>query len=218
MAVEQNILDLFSKLEEASKTIAHYYHPSSLNINSVEGNTRYSEWIFSCLNLAEQVAGQNSQYYQHLLQYKNSRISWAEFGSARGAMQSLKDAYKNGRLRDYKELATAEVFDDFLEMAEYLRKNGYHIPAASLAGAVLEDTLRRLHIKHIGSWSGDSSISKLNDNLHKADIYARSQWRQVQTWGDIRNDADHGNFKEVDSSKVKPMIDGVRDFIVKYLG
>jgi len=95
-------------------------------------------------------------------------------------------------------------------MADHLHTNGYHIPAASIAGAVLEDSLRRLHLKRIGPWQGDSGITKLNDGLRKADVYSQSVWRQTQVWGDIRNDADHGHFEKVNADHVRLMAQGIR--------
>ena len=123
---------------------------------------------------------------------------------------------EQGALSGVAGLVAGEIFDDFLEMAGHLAENGYHVAAASLSGAVLEDHLRRLCPAHAVTWTGDSSISRLNDPLFKAGAYPQNQWRQVQVWGDIRNDADHGNFVSVDAAAVDAMIKGVRAFVVNY--
>ena len=47
-------------------------------------------------------------------------------------------------LSNFMSLAQAEVFADFLDMAEHLLGEGYKDAAAVILGAVLEDTLRKL--------------------------------------------------------------------------
>jgi hypothetical protein len=136
-----------------------------------------------------------------------------------GILRQVREDYAKGYLRDLRELAAAEVFTDFLDMADHFLSAGYHpAAAASIGGAVLEDCLRRLHLKHIGPWQADSSISKLNDGLKKGDVYGQAVWRQIQVWSDIRNNADHGHFDKVDAGQVKHMISGIRDFIARHEG
>ncbi len=43
-------------------------------------------------------------------------------------------------LVEIKSLIRADLIDDLLTQAEVLLENGFYIPAASLTGAVLEDT------------------------------------------------------------------------------
>ena len=177
----------------------------------------YVKWSLSCLNVVEQVAGKDSQYYQTMI--KNAKGGHHEyFVPFRAALQAVRDDYANGWLGDLKAFVAAEVFSDFLDMAEYLHSEGYHIPAASIAGAVLEDCLRRLHLKHVGPWQGDSSIAKLNTGLYTEGFYSNTQQQQVLAWGAIRNDADHGHFDRVDPNQVRLMIQGIRDFVAKYEG
>jgi hypothetical protein len=52
----------------------------------------------------------------------------------------------------------AEVFTDFIEMAEHLLEQGYKDPAAVVAGSVLEEHLRQLcHKNAIDTVTVDSS-------------------------------------------------------------
>jgi DNA-binding protein Fis len=137
-----------------------------------------------------------------------------------GLLRSAYNDLQTGMLSDIRHLALAEVFDDLLEMAQYLADEGYQLPAAAIAGAVLEDTLRKLTAKHGVAWTGSSGISKLNTALYTNSVYDKAQSGQVEAWGKLRNKVDHGDFKdpaEVNVNDVRRMIEGVRDFIVKYL-
>lgn len=51
-------------------------------------------------------------------------------------------------LFDVRSFVVAERFVDFLRSAKHLLENGFYILAASLAGAVLEDGLRKLCAKN----------------------------------------------------------------------
>jgi len=176
----------------------------------------WNPWRVSMLSFCAQLLSTAGTYYEALT--RNLKRSREEVRATIVLLQRIRDDYAKGYLQDLRELAAADVFTDFLDMADHLHENGYHIPAASIAGAVLEDCLRRLHLKHIGPWQGDSGISKLNDALRRAEVYGQAVWRQIQVWGDIRNDADHGRFDKVDSGQVKQMIAGIREFIPRHEG
>jgi hypothetical protein len=133
---------------------------------------------------------------------------------------TMKDHFSGGFHR-IRELVQSDVFEDLLGMAEYLLGQTYHLPAAALAGAVLEDELRRLCMRHGVTWAEHSSISTLNNALYTADpqVYGKTQMGQIEAWGKLRNDVDHHNFtnpSDIDSNDVGRMIDGVRDFIGKH--
>jgi hypothetical protein len=137
-----------------------------------------------------------------------------------GVLLAVEDDLRNGMLVNIQEMVTAEVFDDMMDMAGYLLEQGYHLPSVAIAGAVLEDTLRKLCEKSSISWEGDSSISKLNVALYKANIYDKVQFSQVDAWGKLRNKVDHGDFKaasEVDPNDVEQMVSGLRNFVFKHL-
>jgi len=224
VAVRQQIVERFDELlaeaqgVEGTHVAVHVPHEwgsrSGARDGHVDGGT-FTHWHVSALSLVRQIAGESSPHYVALSQGATYLPSF-RIGVA--ALRAARDDYARGFLRDFAELAAAEVFDDFLEMAQHLSGNGYEHAAASVSGAVLEDALRRLHAKKIGPWCGDSSITKLNDALRKAEAYAQPQWRLIQHWGDLRNAADHGEFDKVDADDVKRMVGGIRDFIAKHTG
>jgi len=63
-------------------------------------------------------------------------------------LRALRADYVDGYMQSIVELIHAEVFADFLEMADHLVGQGYKDPAAVLAGSVLEEHLRKLCIKN----------------------------------------------------------------------
>lgn len=65
-----------------------------------------------------------------------------------GIVEALKSDYEDGYMHSLQELLHAEMFADFLEMADHLLEEGYKDPAAVLTGGVLEEHLRTLGTKN----------------------------------------------------------------------
>jgi hypothetical protein len=125
---------------------------------------------------------------------------------------------ENGYLRKTSNIISAEVFSDFLEMADHLLKQGYKMPAASLCGAVLEDGLRRMVMNTSDlKVNQRDDLNSLRDKLYGKGIFNNIVRQQVTSWTSLRNEADHGNFNAYDEAQVRLMIEGVRSFLATHL-
>jgi hypothetical protein len=94
--------------------------------------------------------------------------------------------------------------------------------AAFLAGAALEDALRRLcDARGITYDAQRSTISKLQAALYQpskgVEVINGSENKQITAWGDTRNKADHGKFNEITYAETLTMALHVRAFIDKHL-
>lgn len=187
-----------------------------------EDCTRFRQWMTSVehvLTLAFGGAGSHVAAFSRAL---NTGSYPLQFDEALGVMRAARDDVASGLVTSLRDLVAGEIFDDLLDQSHYLLQQGYHLPAAALCGAVLEDALRKLCSKHAVTWAGDSSISKLNTALYTADpqVYGKPQMGQVEAWGKLRNHVDHHGFvkpDDVPAEDVGRMVDGVRDFIVRFL-
>ncbi len=135
-----------------------------------------------------------------------------------GILQALAADAKDGFLfTRLSNLIAAEVFNDFLEMADHLvRENHYHA-AASLLGAVLEDSLRRLATNNGIEYAKRDGLDSLNKMLAKAGVYNAAEHKRIDFWREVRNIADHGRFDEVNPDHVGEMLTGVTDFVGRYV-
>jgi hypothetical protein len=144
----------------------------------------------------------------------------------RSILSALRRDYDQGHVATFEEMVHAAVFDDLLAQAEYYVDEGHLLPAAVVSGAALEEHMRQLAKKHglptaTTSAKGKSQPRKaaeLNDDLHKATAYAQPEWRQVQVWLDLRNEAAHGKpeFKARTEGDIRPMAEGIRAFLAKH--
>lgn len=173
--------------------------------------------VTEALNLIKKTCGDSSDHYLRLKEItkdKNYHPNHAD--QYKGVIEAAYNDYKDG-FANLDFFVRAEIFEDFLSMSEYLLSEGFYVPAASLAGGVLEDSLRKLCDKHNISYPAKTKINSLNTDLAKTGIYNALVAKEIIAKADIRNSADHGKTSEFNKQDVKNMIEWIRDFIVKYL-
>lgn len=133
---------------------------------------------------------------------------------------ALRDDIVAGWLVSMLELAHADTYNDYLEMAEGLHDQGYKDPAAVIAGTSLEVHLRTLATKHGLSLHAANGAPKkadtTNAELKAAGVYSGLELKQVTAWLHLRNSAAHGHYGDYTDMDVKQLIDGVRSFAGKY--
>ncbi len=139
-----------------------------------------------------------------------------------GVLEGLNKNLEGDYLKSYSELIHADIFSDYIEMAEYLLEEGYKDPAAVITGSTLEEHLRKLCLKSgidIEIISKGKEVPKkadrMNSELAKEGVYSKLEQKNVTAWLDLRNKAAHGKYSEYNDNQVKQMLMGVRDFIVR---
>jgi hypothetical protein len=138
-----------------------------------------------------------------------------------GILEALKEDIERDRLVSIAELVHADVFSDFLDMAQHLLDQNYKDAAAVIAGSSLEAHLRALCTKH-GVATVDASgksimASRLNADLDAAGAYGASKTdlKSVTAWLDTRNHAAHGQYAKYEASQVGIVIAAIRDFMTR---
>ena len=180
-------------------------------------------FLISSLQTVSSACGKDSPHLRELERCRAAFVAGNSNGldldSCRGALEAARDDLDAGMLTDLRQLVTAETFGDLLESAIHLLEERYHIPAVALAGAVLESSLRALAKSRGVNWEGASAISKINTALYTANVYDKVVHGEIEAWGKLRNRVDHGDFtspNDVDPGAAGRMIEGVRDFVLKY--
>jgi len=135
---------------------------------------------------------------------------------------NIKSEVEEGWLHSIRDIVSSELFADFMEMAEYLLKEGYKDPGAVITGSVLEEHMRQLCIKNSIATElikDNKSIPKkadlLNSELTSANVYNKLDQKNVTAWLDLRNKAAHGKYEEYTKEQVQLMYQGITDFIAR---
>jgi hypothetical protein len=138
-----------------------------------------------------------------------------------GLLRAFEDDVKQDRVRSVVELVHAEVFSDFLDMAQHLLEQGFKDGAAVIAGSALEAHIRAL-CQQVGIETNDAAgkpkkADTLNAELDKAGVYgSKLDLKNVVAWLDLRNKAAHGEYAKYEASQVSLLIASVRDFMTRF--
>jgi len=205
-------------LTKAQSVASTRFNDSSENVIAPDevNSPLFHEWRNNSQNFILLVCGENSPYYKNFVEgVKSSRPSDVDHGT--GILKALKEDLELGYLTRVRDLVSAEIFTDFIEMAQHLLDNNYKDSAASLIGAVLENGLRQTAQKHTIDVKSGDDIGSLNTKLADKEIYNRLLQKQVQAWKAIRDSADHGKFEDYKIEDVKAMLEGVQRFLTENL-
>lgn len=218
MNTRDNVLQRLDALLQKADVVLSTHKPSppgAIGFPTLDKQA-FTEWQTQSLTYLINLLGPSHTYVDHFS--KQVAQEYVEHvKSGKGILQALREDIEGGYLKRIETLLSADIFDDFIEMAEYLLSQGYKDPTASLVGAVLENGLRRICLSCSITLSAKEDISSLNKKLADAGIYNRLTQKKVQVWNDIRNNADHGKFSEYKADDVNEMLKGVRDFLEQYL-
>lgn len=203
-------------LSQADQVIATTY--KSADYKWVNSEKFYSLRTAS-LSFLKNTFGESHPYYQEFNNHVSGMTPHStEIG--RGILASVKQEIDGGWLITVKGLVSAEIFTDFLEMANYLLEEEYKDPAAVMIGSVLEEHLRQLCIKNAiptESIKDGKPIAKkadlLNSELAAQSVYNKLDQKSITAWLDLRNKAAHGKYDEYSKNQVELMLQSVTEFM-----
>jgi hypothetical protein len=160
-------------------------------------------------------------------------LNKSDWNRAVAAARSVIKLHEQGALKSPRLQIAHEIEGDLLDIAQAqvaasekqadpTQKQTRLAIAAFLAGAALEDALRRLCDSRGFAYDAQhSSVSKLQAVLYQPskqiEVISSSENKHITVWGDTRNKADHGKFGDITFTEVVTMIPGVRAFLDKHL-
>jgi hypothetical protein len=204
----------------SDRTSASAKYPQGIGIATVDREL-FNELRTSSLSLIKSLYGDTHPFYKDFDQ-KTERAEPRETQNARGILKAIKAEIDNGWLTSVKGLVSAEIFFDFLEMAEHLLTEKYKDPAAVMVGSVLEEHLRQLCDKNgiaVTEIKSGKAVPKkadlLNAELAGQGVYNKLDQKNVTAWLDLRNKAAHGKYSEYNHQQVELMLQGVTEFMAR---
>jgi hypothetical protein len=170
-------------------------------------------WRVKVNNLLAKACGEQSVHYQKFNQIETDS-GWStnyQVGKSQKAVfDAAREDFEGGYLASFRNLVQAELFDSELDQARELLGGGYVLPAAVIAGVVLETTLRQMCID-VGIAVG--KLDKMNAELAKAGCYNLLMQKRITALADIRNSAAHGNTDRFSRADVEDMLGQVEAFL-----
>ncbi len=188
------------------------------------GSEAMSSLITRGLAVIQRIVGKNSEYYKSIEEYFEKNILIVNrIKFVMGALDALYQDIKRDYLKSISELIHGDIFSDYLDMAKHLLEEDYKDASAVIGGSTLEEHLRKLCEKNdveinLSTPKGikPKKADTMNADLTKAEIFSKTQQKQVTAWLGIRNDAAHGHYDNYTKEEVKNMLSGLTDFFVNY--
>lgn len=152
--MQLNKQEIVKRIDVGLKRYSDLKIPLDIYYKSRISHNEYLELHSLLSDLLDRYAPNNSSYAINLSTIFNNRKLdddaqlWKDVHSLYGILSALRVAYDKNLLQSIEELIHGDVFQDFLEMAEYLLQDNSKDPAAMLIGCVLEEHLRKLCQKH----------------------------------------------------------------------
>ncbi len=184
-------------------------------------NEQFNAFKNASLSFILNLYSKEHPYYENFHQVCRGNTPY-ESRAGRGILASIKNEIEQGWLNTIRGLVSAEIFTDFIEMAEHLLAEGYKDASAVMIGSVLEEHLRQLSVKNgidISLERNGKRVPKkadlLNADLTKSLVYNKLDQKNVTALLDLRNKAAHGKYGEYTKEQVKLMLQSVIDFMTR---
>lgn len=218
MKTDPLILKRFEELIHAGETVLSTHESSTIfGVPDSVDEQSSEEWGTSCSSFIGRVLGRESEHYQRF-QKNFEHVSVHSCAlRALGVVKSAYEDYKGGYLIKVVSRIQAEIFDDFLEQAEHLLKDGYFAVAAVIIGAVLEDNLRKICVIQGIALSNSPKLDAMNAELAKKGVYDKLLQKKITWLADIRNKAAHGKWTEFTAADVEEMLRATRRFVEEHV-
>jgi hypothetical protein len=218
MSVDKRLVARLDELIAKADQVLATHEPNPPNVIGFPtlDDASFSEWQTQSLAFLMNLLGEHHVYVESF----REKVAGGYLGSVeagKGILMAVREDVALGYLARVKALVAAELFSDFVEMGEHLLDAGYKDPAASLAGAVLENGLQQIATEQGIKLKAREDLSSLNSKCAQAGVYNRLTQKKIQVWTGVRNHADHGEFDEYSASDVGEMLAGVTDFLSTHL-
>ena len=193
----------------ATKTVA--------SSGSYVDGVKSEAWGMSCISFIGRVLGKDSEHYQRFDHHYSRISSFSSAARAAAVLAAAYEDYRGGYLFNTIKRIRAEMFDNFLEQAEHMLADGYFGVSAVIAGAVLEDTLRKMCVKAGMTLSAAPKLETMNADLARAGVYDKLIQKKVTWLADLRNKAAHGKWDDFGPADVEDMLRATRRFVEEYV-
>jgi len=188
---------------------------------------RFAEWRTNVATLLAQVIRKVHIHRSEVEKLPGLHPSTESLQEAVSLLKGIKDDLELGFLDDLTSEIEAAIAADYMGQAEDLLADEQggkfdYIPAAVLAGAVLEKALRTIcsqqqpPVSIVNTNGEPKKLYLLIDDLKKATAFNETKAKQLRAWAGIRNHAAHGEFDQFTRGDVEAMILGIKTFLADH--
>ena len=219
--MQEKLLIRLEQLENLGKAVLNTTIRRRSGLDYID-SSKVNGFKAAALSFIERVYGKEHPYYESFNKSVGDYYP-SDIESGLEILNSIRQEIEGDWLFTVKGLIAAELFADFLEMADHLLEQGYKDPAAVIIGSVLEEHLRQLcsansipiEIENNKGVLIPKKADRLNSDLAKEGVYSKLDQKAVTMWLDLRNKAAHGKYDEYTSEQVTNMYSGITEFMAR---
>ncbi len=140
--MQEKLLIRLEQLENLGKAVLNTTIRRRSGLDYID-SSKVNGFKAAALSFIERVYGKEHPYYEGF----NTSVKVINPSGTKSGLEilnSIRQEIEGDWLFTVKGLIAAELFADFLEMADHLLEQGYKDPAAVIIGSVLEEHLRQL--------------------------------------------------------------------------
>lgn len=210
----QQLIDRGLEIKNTKKSPPSNFIGFDATVDSEAAN----QWHASAKSILGKAFGRNSEHYSLFEACFEKGVTYSPCVRGIGILKAAQEDFEHGYIQDVKNLVAAEMFSDLLDQASELLDAGYIGPAAVVAGAVLEDNLRKLCVGQSIELPDKPKLDYMNSQLAKEKVYNRLTQKRLTAIADIRNSAAHGKWDDFTKKDVEDMISWIMSFAETHLG
>lgn len=172
-------------------------------------------WMLSVVNLLEVALPSGNRYRveaQRLLPPADATIWPGNLANVLGILKSANAEWTNGLINTLEFHFVGLAFEDFLRHATFYNDSDKKLEAAVLASAVLEDTVKRLCLKHNIS-TEDKTLDSLINALKANQVVGKVKAERLRAYAGLRNRAFHAEWDAFDTRDLRQMIEGLEELL-----
>jgi hypothetical protein len=208
--------ELVEFVEELCKEANHVYNCIDIDRdgNGTADPDGFSELIAGCRLLVKKLGPFGKVWDQMLDDPQNEDVYYVK--KIQGVLRTISKALTKGHLVTIEEAVSAEVLGDLLEHAEELIKAKYHLAAAIILRAVLEERLRKLcESNNCMPTSQRPTIESFKQSLQAATVIDKIGVKDIDWMAGVGNAAAH-NLPEYKDEDVPPFYGRVTAFLARF--
>ncbi len=180
----------------------------------------HSKYKSAGLSFLKKYYGEDHPFYSSFQSHDSSYGPTVE--SSLGILEAILDEIENGWYKSVRSVVSAEVFSDFIEMANHLLEEGYKDAAAVMLGSTLEEHMRQLARENnvqieieVKGKIASKKADVLNADLVKAGVYSKLDQKNITAWLGLRNSAAHGKYGDYSKEQVVFFSQAIVDFMAR---
>jgi hypothetical protein len=211
------VRDRLALLMERGQALLASRYRSEVSMQEFVDAGAFREWRVGCIVFLGEALGPESPYAKEFeFNCDSPFLSAVARGNA--VLRAAREYIDLGPVARVEELVSAEIFTDLLGIAARLLREGHPGPAATLAAAVVEDVMRRnARYRKIGIRENVDDLIALDAKLVAAGVYPAALGKRIESWANLRTQAEASNLGEEARPEVERMLKEVRDFLNDHL-